>query len=311
MYHGDGTYYGTTEGGHCSIRQPHPNVLSGLQPVALNSAQYSDSLPCGACIEYSGTGRGAGANPIVGKRMGYIMDECPSCQNGDIDLSMSGDGRWDVSWRFVPCPGSSFPMSFLFEGSNDFYKKVQPRGSRSPVTSMSINGILGSRTKDNFYEFHGHFPASGKVVMSTVLGETIHSTIPYFVSDGVVLGIDGGRSSPRVPANNPSPQRSGPRRPPSRGRCVPRWRTCSGRRNKFGTSNCCGGWRCGWPRRRSRYPGKKCLPPWRRSRGSGKCVPNWKPCTGRNNVWGTSNCCGNYKCRVPAERTFVGKRCEP
>lgn len=324
VHHGDGTYYGSTEGGHCSIRQPRPNMYSGLQPVALNSAQYGDSLPCGACIEYQGSGRGSGANPIKGKRIGYVMDECPSCAPGDIDLSMSGDGRWDVSWKFVACPGSSFPVSFLLEGSNDFYKKVQPRGTRGPVRSMSINGIQGRRTVDNFFVFDSGFPASAEAVLSTMLGDTVKVAIPYWVSDGVVVGSGGRRSSRRGPPKKPSPPKKKPsspkrtpkkpRRRPSRGRCVPRWRTCSGRRNKFRTSKCCGGWRCSWSKRKRGHGGKRCLPPKKRKRrrgGKGKCVPNWKPCTGRNNVWGTSNCCGRYKCRVPAESSFVGKRCEP
>lgn len=335
-FEGDGTYYGETEGGHCSLRLPRPNMYSQWQPVALNSAQYGDSLPCGACIEYSGSGKGSGANPIVGTKIGYIMDECPSCAPGDIDLSKSGDGRWHVSWKFIPCPGSG-SVDFLLEGSNDFYKKVQPRGTKSPVTGMTINGVSGTRTIDNFFEFHAQFPGSGTAVMKTVLGETVTVNIPYWVSDGVIVGGGtsssggrsagrskssgggkgkgrGGRSKPRAPKRKPKPA------PPRRGgkRCVPRWRACGGRkaRRKFRTTKCCGRWRCGWPRtKRGGYRGKRCLPPKKKRRSrkgrGGKCVPQWKPCTGPNNVWGTSRCCGKNRCVVAGERTFLGKRCEP
>lgn len=42
---------------------------------------------------------------------------------GDLDFAADGDGRWDISWHFVPCEGSS-DQTFLFEGSNEFYWKV-------------------------------------------------------------------------------------------------------------------------------------------------------------------------------------------
>ena len=49
---------------------------------------------------------------------------CPECAFGDLDFALSGDGRWDITWRFVPCEDSS-DQTFLFEGSNEFYWKVR------------------------------------------------------------------------------------------------------------------------------------------------------------------------------------------
>lgn len=330
---GEGTYYGTTEGGHCALRQPRPPMYASMQAVALNSAQYGNSLPCGACLEYTGNGDGSGANPIVGTHMAYVMDECPSCADGDIDLSMSGDGRWKVSWRFVPCPGGS--VSFLLEGSNAFYKKIQPRGMKGPALSFAVNGVQGTRKMDNFFEFHSSFPTPATAVIRTVLGETLTVQIPYWVDDGAISASGTARSGPRgsPPQKGGSTKggsRSGPRGAPpqktgskkggsrsgARARCVPRWRSCAARgRRRYGTAKCCGRSRCQRTRR-----GKRCVPRRARARtrsrsgapgGGSRCVPRWKACSGRNNVWRTSSCCGGYRCVVAGTRTFVGKRCEP
>lgn len=48
---------------------------------------------------------------------GYVSDKCPECKDGDLDFAMAGDGRWDIKWKFVPCPGSNDKPSFLFEGA--------------------------------------------------------------------------------------------------------------------------------------------------------------------------------------------------
>lgn len=53
-----------------------------------------------------------------------LYTRCPECAFGDLDFASSGDGRWDITWRFVPCEESS-DQTFLFEGSNEYYWKVR------------------------------------------------------------------------------------------------------------------------------------------------------------------------------------------
>ncbi|CAN0291073.1 unnamed protein product, partial [Ascophyllum nodosum] len=148
---GHGTYYGETSNGNCAIRSPIPSMYDGMIPVALNSAQYGGSEMCGACIEDRGSGNGAGSDPISGSFKAYVMDKCPKCSVGDLDFSKSGDGRWDISWNFVKCPGSNRP-SFIFEGSHSYYWKIQPRGTSTPVVELTVEGAPGTRMDDNFFE---------------------------------------------------------------------------------------------------------------------------------------------------------------
>ncbi|CAM9700723.1 unnamed protein product [Ascophyllum nodosum] len=173
-FSGDGTYYGETSDGNCAIRSPIPRMYGGMIPVALNAAQYGGSELCGACIEGEGSGNGAGSDPITGPFKAYVMDKCPECATGDLDFSKSGDGRWDISWKFVECPGSSEP-SFIFEGSHEYYWKIQPRGTKTPVVELTVDGAAGSKTDDNFFEVPGApYPLHGaqRVKTTTMMGKT-------------------------------------------------------------------------------------------------------------------------------------------
>ena len=80
------------------------------------------------------------------------------------------DGRWNIEWQFVPCPGED--VSFAFEGSHELYWKIQPRGTATPDETLTVNGQEGSRTDDNHFEVHGTFNGPQVVVITTVGGDT-------------------------------------------------------------------------------------------------------------------------------------------
>lgn len=134
---------------------------------------YGDSLMCGACIEGSGSGVGAGGDPIKGKFEAYVTDKCPECAPGDLDFSQAGDGRWEIEWHFVPCPRGKDP-TFVFEGSNTFYWKIQPRGTKTPVKELKVRGYPAARTDDNFFIVEDGDPYEGgqPVETTTMGGET-------------------------------------------------------------------------------------------------------------------------------------------
>lgn len=86
---GDGTYYGGTDFGHCSI-SPIPTWARTLTPVAMNAIDYRgdgaslgynytlSSLTnsrCGMCVEIKGSGEGLGSDPIIGPYTAYVTDE--------------------------------------------------------------------------------------------------------------------------------------------------------------------------------------------------------------------------------------------
>lgn len=171
---GDGTYYGEIPpgDGHCAIEHPLPDMYEGMIPMAVSlHDMYDDSAMCGACIVGFGTGVGSGKNPIKGTFRGFVSDSCAECAKGDLDFAMVGDGRWDIIWKFVQCRSGGDPQ-FIFEGSNEWYWKIQSRATTSPVKELWIDGEKATKTDDNFFTA-SEGPYYGKKVVrtTTVFGE--------------------------------------------------------------------------------------------------------------------------------------------
>ena len=57
-----------------------------------------------------------------------MTDECPECAYGSLDLAASGDGRFQIEWQPVQC-SSNGPLVYSFQGSNDYYTKLQVANS--------------------------------------------------------------------------------------------------------------------------------------------------------------------------------------
>src|SRR5689334_13454490 len=71
---GEGTWYDADGSGNCSF-DPSP---SNLDVAAMNDSQYAGSSVCGECVDVTGP------NGAVTVR---IVDRCPGCSTGDLDLS--------------------------------------------------------------------------------------------------------------------------------------------------------------------------------------------------------------------------------
>ncbi|HTJ80909.1 MAG TPA: expansin EXLX1 family cellulose-binding protein, partial [Polyangiaceae bacterium] len=75
QHSGDATYYDFADGsGNCSF----PATPDDLMVGAMNHTDYADSAVCGACADVTGP------NGTVHIR---IVDQCPECPQGNIDLS--------------------------------------------------------------------------------------------------------------------------------------------------------------------------------------------------------------------------------
>jgi expansin (peptidoglycan-binding protein) len=76
---GQGTYYGANRGqaGNCALDEPILDPQS-VDVVAINFGQYDGGAVCGTCVEVTGA-----AGTVVAR----VTDKCPSCAQGDLDLS--------------------------------------------------------------------------------------------------------------------------------------------------------------------------------------------------------------------------------
>ncbi|POM59913.1 hypothetical protein PHPALM_31291 [Phytophthora palmivora] len=81
---GDGTSYtlGQVSAGNCNFMYD-PGV--GDNYAALNSAQWDSTLNCGRCAEVSCDD--SRCSDTTSTQIVYLVDRCPECQEGDLDLS--------------------------------------------------------------------------------------------------------------------------------------------------------------------------------------------------------------------------------
>jgi expansin (peptidoglycan-binding protein) len=128
---GQGTYYDATGAGSCSF-DPSPN---DLMVAAINQADYGTSAWCGACVDVTGP------NGTVKVR---IVDKCPGCQKGDLDLSREAfakiaalsAGRVPITWRETSCDVSGSLAYHFKDGANAFWTALQIRNHRYPIAKV-------------------------------------------------------------------------------------------------------------------------------------------------------------------------------
>ena len=136
---GEATYYAADGTGNCSFDASPGD----LRVAALNTQDYAGSAMCGACVTVVGP---------EGSVTVRIVDRCPGCATGDIDLSESAfeaiapltAGRVPVQWSLVPCDVSG-AMSYRFkEVSSQWWTALQVRNHRFPVAKLEVRGGDGT-----------------------------------------------------------------------------------------------------------------------------------------------------------------------
>jgi expansin len=76
---GDGTYYDADGTGNCSFDASPDDLMV----AAMNAPDYDNSAWCGACLAVTG--------PMATITV-RVVDQCPGCAHGDLDLSETAFG---------------------------------------------------------------------------------------------------------------------------------------------------------------------------------------------------------------------------
>lgn len=133
VHTGVATYYYATGGGSCMF-DPSP---ADLMVAAMNAVEYDNAAACGSYIFVQGP-RGSVTVRIV--------DLCPGCKTGHLDLSQEAfekianlpQGRVPVTWQVIS-PDLPGPIAYHFkDGSNQWWTAVQVRNHRNPVASLEF-----------------------------------------------------------------------------------------------------------------------------------------------------------------------------
>lgn len=131
IHQGIATYYDATGAGAC-LFDPSPQ---DLMVAAMNAPEYDNAALCGAYVSVSGA---------KGTIVVRIVDLCPECQTGHLDLSREAFaqvdelylGRVPITWQIVS-PALSGPIAYHFkDGSNQWWTAVQVRNHRNPVAKL-------------------------------------------------------------------------------------------------------------------------------------------------------------------------------
>ena len=151
VHQGIATYYSATGEGACSF-DPSP---TDLMVAAMNAEEYENSAVCGAFIHAIGP---------KGEVTVRIVDLCPECQAGHLDLSEEAFaqiadlplGRVPITWQVIS-PMLIDPIEYHFkDGSNQWWTAVQIRNHRNPIAKLEYLTAGGqwvnvSRTSYNYF----------------------------------------------------------------------------------------------------------------------------------------------------------------
>jgi len=136
---GEGTYYNEADGGGNCTFDPIPG---DLMVGAMNETQYANANLCGAYVALTGP---------KGTISVRIVDRCPECKPGDIDLSPQAfdriaersAGRVPISWHVIS-PSLAGTIAYRFkEGSNQWWTAVQIRNHRNPIAKLEYRNSAG------------------------------------------------------------------------------------------------------------------------------------------------------------------------
>jgi expansin (peptidoglycan-binding protein) len=185
---GVATFYSATGAGNCSF-DASPN---DLDVAAMDAPEYAGSAVCGECVAITGP---------KGKLTVRIVDKCPECPAGHLDLSAEAfakianpaDGKVKITWQAVACSVSGNVSYHYKDGSNPFWTAIQVRNHRLPITKLEIkkSGAYVAVKREDYNYFvdpsgAGNGTVSVRITASD--GQTLEDTLSPVASDTTVQG---------------------------------------------------------------------------------------------------------------------------
>ena len=137
MTSGEATHYELAAGGmgNCS----YPSPPAGQLYVALSPSEYGAAAACGSYLQVTGPD---------GSVTVEVVDQCPECQAGHIDLSEQAFARIaplnaglvPVSYHTVADPPLPAPLSMLVKtGSSAYYLALLPINNGNPLAAVAVS----------------------------------------------------------------------------------------------------------------------------------------------------------------------------
>ena len=170
-YSGVATFYGATGAGNCSFPASSSRMIA-----AMNHADYENSQACGATVKVT-----SGGKSVTVK----IVDRCPECPPGAIDLSQeaftqlapASAGRIDITWQLLS-PSSLGPVQYVYKsGSSKYWCGIQVRNNRNPVRSVQVQTSGSwktlSRQEYNYFLSENGAGCGGTIRVTDIYGNQL------------------------------------------------------------------------------------------------------------------------------------------
>jgi expansin (peptidoglycan-binding protein) len=137
---GTATHYVLSGTGNCSYPSPPANGLF----VALSPSEYDGAATCGEYVEVSGPD---------GSVTAEVIDQCPPCAAGHVDLSETAFARIaplsaglvPISYRPLTDPALPGPVSIrVKEGSSAYWLALLAGNTGNPLASVQVEDAAGA-----------------------------------------------------------------------------------------------------------------------------------------------------------------------
>ena len=185
VHMGKATYSAADGSGNCSFDANPGDPLV----AAMNTTDYAASAVCGACVAIDGPD---------GSITVRIVDRCPECPQGNIDLAegafpMIADkqlGIVPISWQYVSCPVAGNIVYHFKEGSNQWWTAVQVRNHRNAIAKFEYRAMDNTwkdvaRVDYNFFiDESGMGPGPYDFRVTDVAGNTLEDHAVPFIEAG-------------------------------------------------------------------------------------------------------------------------------
>ena len=214
VHRGKATFYDSKgEGGNCSFVSAPADRLY----VALGPSEYTSGAACGGYLDVTGP---------KGKVRVLIMDQCPECEPGHLDLSKEAfakianpvDGVVSISYKAATNPSVPGPLSFrIKEGASRYWFAVLVVNHGNPLRSVEVRSgstfRATQRAEYNYWIYEsGLRPGPYTIRLTDVYGQRVTATgirmAPEQVQKTSVRLYGAGAALPRTaPKPSPTPTR--------------------------------------------------------------------------------------------------------
>ncbi|WP_224361378.1 expansin EXLX1 family cellulose-binding protein [Hyalangium versicolor] len=185
---GIATWYDATGAGNCGY-DASPN---DMDVAAMDKPEFDNSAMCGACAEVQGP---------QGTVRVRIVDSCPECPAGHLDLSEQAfskiapvkDGRVTTQWRLISCNVQGPVRYRIKEGSSEWWVGIQVRNHRLPIKKLeyqkSGSWVEIKREDYNYFVANsGIGPGPVKIRITATDGQQLVDTLPEIKAEKIFDG---------------------------------------------------------------------------------------------------------------------------